>query len=141
MAIEDTIRRIGEAINAHDLDAYAEHWAPDVVVHSPAHPEPLRGRQAVRDDMESFLTAFPDVQGETLNVITKGDTVAVQSVFKGTNTGPMMGLQGTIPLTNRGMELRAASFLRVDDEGQVVEEHRYFDIMGMAMQLGLAPGS
>ena len=140
MAVEDTFARIGEAINNRDLDAFAQQWAEDVVVHAPDSPEPMRGRGAVRKHMEDFLTAFPDLHIELSNIVIQGGNTAAEVVFTGTNTGPMAGPQGTIPPTNRRIELRGAGFHRYNSQGQVAEERRYFDVMGMMMQLGLAPG-
>ena len=140
MATEETIRKVGEAINNHDLDAFIQQWAEDVVVYSPDSPEPLRGREAVGKNMEDFFTAFPDLKVEVKRILVHGDSTAAEMTFSGTNTGPMAGPQGTIPATNRRIELSGSGFHRYNSQGQILEERRYFDVMGMMMQLGLVPG-
>lgn len=37
----------------------------------------------------------------------------------------------------RRMEMRAAFFARLDSQGRIIEERRYYDVAGMLAQLGL----
>ena len=125
-----------EALNRHDVDAFVGFYAPNAVVYDPQHPEPLTG-EAIRKDMADFLAAFPDLIFTLKTVIESGDAAAFEGMGKGTHKGPMAGPTGEIPATNRPMEVRFAAFLRVNDQGQIAEERRYFDMAGMMQQLGL----
>lgn len=44
---------------------------------------------------------------------------------------------GEVPPTGHRTSIPMAAFSRVGEEELVVEEHRYNDLMGMALQLGL----
>ena len=136
----DTLRKICEAINLHDLDAFAQQWVPDVVVHTPISLGPLKGRKAVREDMEMFMRAFPDLEGELVEVLELDDRAAVRWTFRGTNTGPLPGPQNSIAPTNRRIELPTAEFHRYNSQWQVLEDYRYFDVAGLMVQLGLVSG-
>jgi uncharacterized protein (TIGR02246 family) len=48
------------AWNAHDPDAVAAVFAPDAVIRDVGSPEPLRGRDAIRQRAADMLVAFPD---------------------------------------------------------------------------------
>ena len=54
MSATDKINSLADSINKRDMDAFAGHWAADVVVYSPHLPEPLRGRDAVTENMATF---------------------------------------------------------------------------------------
>jgi hypothetical protein len=57
----------------------------------------------------------------------------------GTHKGPLPVPTGTVPATNKRFELMIATFERLDGDGQIVEERRYYDISGWLGQLGIAP--
>jgi len=140
MAAEDIVKRAADAVNRHDANAFAALYAPDAVAYDPMYPQPLRGRDAIRKDIEDFFKAFPDIQFKLSNIIARGDTIACEAEGTGTHRGPLAGPQGEIPATNRRLEMRAAFFVRINAQDLVAEERRYFDTAGMMQQLGLMPG-
>ncbi len=64
--------------------------------------------------------------------------IAAEWVMTGTNRGPIESPAGSIPATNKSMELRVATFERLDSEGRIVEESRYYDQAGLFAQLGIS---
>jgi steroid delta-isomerase-like uncharacterized protein len=139
MTTKYSVKEQIEALNRHDAAAFAGFYTPDALVHDPQHPEPLKGRDAIRKDIADFIGAFPDLNFTLKTVVESGDTVAFEGAGKGTHKGPMASPAGEIPATNRPMELRFAAFLRVNGQGLIAEERRYFDMAGMMQQLGLMP--
>lgn len=137
MAAEDLVDEHVKAFNAHDANAWAGHYAENATLYDPQYPEPVRGRSAVLKDIEDFMAAFPDMQFSTTSVIASGSQAAIQGVGSGTHQGPMQGPGGAIPATNKRVEVPFASFIRVNDQGLIEEERRYYDSMGMMQQLGL----
>src|SRR4051812_34243727 len=73
----------------------------------------------------------------TTGPIARGDVVAVEWVYSGTNSGPLATPDGVLPPTGRAVTLRGASFLRFNSAGLIVEEHRYYDRSSFFQQLGL----
>ncbi|GGG62500.1 hypothetical protein GCM10011374_27120 [Kocuria dechangensis] len=126
-----------EAMNAHDISAFAGFYADDAVVVDPQYPEPLRGRAAVEQDARAFLTAFPDLQMVLVSALFDDRTIAAEATLRGTHDGPLALPDGELPPTGRRLEFPMAVFSRVNDSGRIVEERRYYDIAGQQQQLGL----
>ncbi|MFQ5837612.1 MAG: ester cyclase [Thermoplasmata archaeon] len=135
MDVNDLIRKWKDAVNEEELDAFAAMYAPDAVLQTALAR--VEGRQAVKQYEGALFTAFSGVSLKTLSVVTSGDTGAVEWEYSGKHTGELVGAEGTIPPTDRSFRLRGASFLRINPEGLIVEEHRYFDTGSLFKQLGL----
>jgi steroid delta-isomerase-like uncharacterized protein len=127
-----------EAMNAHDVSAFAGFYADEAVVVDPQYPEPLRGRAAVEQDARAFLTAFPDLRMVLVSALFDDRTIAAEATLSGTHDGPLVLPDGELPPTGRRLEFPMAVFSRVDDSGRIVEERRYYDLAGQQRQLGLA---
>lgn len=89
--------------------------------------------------LQEWKAAFPDASGEVTRVVTEGDTTVMEIVWRGTHTGPLQTPAGTVPATGRSIEVEASMWHRWDD-GRVVSERHYIDVMAMLNQLGLLPG-
>lgn len=137
MPAQDALKKTVEAFNRHDADGFAALYATAAIAHDPQYPEPLRGRDAIRKDIEDFFRAFPDIQARVLTLLASGDTIAGEMEVSGTHKGPLVSPTGTIPATNRRMEMRTGRFVRVDAQDLITECNRYFDMAGLMQQLGL----
>jgi predicted ester cyclase len=125
------------ALNAHDAARFAATYAPDAILYTAAWPEPLRGRAAIQQDAQQWITAMPDMTLEIEELVIDGSTAAVRLLFVGTHTGPLMTPSGEVPPTGRRVSVPMAVFDRHDTSGTTEVEHRYLDMMTMAQQLGL----
>lgn len=139
MLPKDQQSRIDEfvkALNQHDLQAFQAFYAEDCTVIDPEYPKPLKGRDAVRKDFEKTLTSFPDMKYTLIGSAASGNIVAVELIARGTHKGlaPVPG--GSIPATKRTIELRIAVFQRINDQGLITEDRRYYDMAGLMQQLG-----
>jgi steroid delta-isomerase-like uncharacterized protein len=133
------VERQISAFNAHDPEAWTNSYAENAVLHDPQYPEPQRGREAIRKDIQDFFSAFPDIRFELTNVISEENRLAIEGMGVGTHQGPIEGPGGTIEPTNRRIETRFATFLQLDGSDLIAEEHRYYDFASMLQQLGLMP--
>ncbi len=136
-SIEETIRKHVDAFNAHDASAWASHYAEDAVVEDPAYADMLEGRAATEHDIADFFRAFPDAHMELRHVMAKNNTYAFECTVSGTHRGPLELPSGKVEPTNRHFELHASVFGGVDAHGEIVDEHRYFDLARRMRQLGL----
>lgn len=132
------VEQVIAAFNAHDAATYASCHSPDAIVHDPATPEPLRGRGAIQQDAEKVLTGMPDIVLELEELFVEGPQAALRLLSVGTHTGPMPMPTGEVPPTGHRTSIPMAIFSRVAEDGLITEEHRYYDLMGMAQQLGLS---
>lgn len=114
-----------EAFNRHDVNALSRLYDDEAELADPWYPEPLKGREAIREDAENLFTAFPDLRGEIFGQTGSGDTIALEVRLSGTQTGPLTTPRGGVPPSNKRMTLIGASFRRFSEHGLVLEERRY----------------
>ena len=132
-AAESTIRRLFDAFNRRDADATGALHAPDSVVYDPGFPEPLRGRQTIQDEAAAWFTAAPDTTMEALRFWANDTGVAAEVRITGHQTGPL----GDLPPTGNAFEQWAVAAWRVNADGLITEEVRYYS--PAAIQSQLAP--
>jgi steroid delta-isomerase-like uncharacterized protein len=137
MTAEEVLQEGLEAFAARDAEKFASYFADDVTAYDPQYPEPLRGKDAVKKDMDDFFAALPDLKARILSVCGSDDMAAAQIEITGTNTGPFTTPDGTVPATNKKLTMRVGLFMRTDAEGKIVENNRYYDMMSVTSQLGL----
>ena len=97
-------RRVAEAINRGDLEAFNQLFAPDLA-------------QEYKRDIAEIKRAFPDYHGQDEFQIAEGDLVAGRLVFHGTHQGEFMGLAPT----GEQWMFEGLSVVRVKD-GKIVED-------------------
>jgi len=144
LVADENLRRMVEdvvdAFNAHDLDRVADWYADDAVHHQPNRPDPLRGRDEIREDYRtSTWIPFPDFHFELERAFGEGEWVCVQGTLTGTHKGPIGEPDGeTIPPTGKSISVPLCLVVRVEN-GKAAEVYEYNDQLGFLSQLGLAP--
>ena len=119
LTIREVFQAGTDAFNAHDIDAFAELLADDVVFDAPGMP---------RDSGRAACAAVHEA----------GDGVMVEGGrFVGTHAGPLMTPGGAIPATGRSVEVPYVHVLHFRD-GRHVFLGLTFDRLLMLEQLGLA---
>ena len=147
MSVHENSRIIEEwfaAVNAHDFDRYIGLFSDDLVQRSTMNPEPVRGKDAARQQFEGLIAAFPDYHIELKNAVVSDDQFVSELEASGTHEGPLNLRPGAQPLPATGKHFRTQGiFVATVKDGKVVEVHQYPNLMGLMMQLGLIspPGS
>lgn len=132
MSHEDLIRQwIEVGINAGNTDFMDNIYAPDVVWNGPSGLT-HHGRDALKEMVQGYYTAFPNLQMSIEHMFSAGDWVSVRWRLRGTNSGPM----GEAPATGRDIDIPGILQSRFEG-GQVAEEWELFDELLMLKQLGL----
>ena len=106
----------------------------DVVMHHPASPTPISGREAVVGFLQAFRAGFPDLNIVAEDVFGEGDKAAVRWRATGTHTADLFG----IPPTGKSMNVAGISVVRIVN-GKIVEDWVSEDTMGLMKQLGVIP--
>ena len=127
-----------DALMAGDFDTAAGYFAEDVETVTPGGT--LHGRDAFRAMGEGFLAAVPDMRHEIVRSFEDGDTIIVEGVYSGTQTGPFETPQGTIPPSGNSFAFPYADFVQVRD-GLCVSHRVYWDNVSFLAQIGALPGS
>jgi steroid delta-isomerase-like uncharacterized protein len=138
MSASEMLRRWVEAVNHHDAAAFTACYAPNAVVRDPQYPDPLAGTEAIRKDIEDYFRAFPDLRQELRSTVEAGEVIAFEITWRGTHLGPLTTDSGHVPPTAKRIEVDGAGFNRMDEEGRIVEQNRYYDMAKILAQLELA---
>jgi steroid delta-isomerase-like uncharacterized protein len=128
-----------KALNDHDVERFLGLHLESVITTDPQNPEPVKGRQKIREGVAPMFRAFPDFHIVPERSFGAGDWIAEQGVAVGTHKGPLEAPGfPAIPATNRPISLRY-SFIAKVDGGKFAETHLYFDQMALLAQLGVVP--
>ncbi len=127
---------IMEAFNAHDPDRLCMLVDDDLVVESDTLPEPIHGRDAWRQTLQMYFSAFPDLHFDIEQIFASGDYVTLRWRATGTHQGEWAG----IPATNRPGELHGCTVREIRN-GKSFHEWTYWDTGRMMQQMGVLPGS
>ena len=126
------IRRMVEAVNSQDAEAWRGAFAEGYVWHGPNGFE-VEGLEAMREGMAMYWSAMPDFHIDIVELVAEGDLVVAREVWSGTDEGGLMGFAAT----GRRVEgLRAMVMTRVSD-GKLAESWEESDVLGMWQQLGV----
>ena len=125
-------RSVIGAMNDHHADRYASLLDEGYVGESDAVPAPVRGREAARQMMQSYLTAFPDVHYDVESMMASGDSVITRWKATGTHKGELAG----VAPTNRRMELHGCTVSEYKN-GKVMRAWLYWDTGHLLRQIGV----
>ena len=78
------VRHIFEAWNKHDVERYGKLLDEKHVVESDTLPAPLTGRDAGRQFMQMYVSAFPDLHFDIDQIFGEGDYVTTRWTATGT---------------------------------------------------------
>lgn len=135
--LKDYMRRVNSELwSEGNLDFIEDYVAEDYVEHNTAAPEPIRGPDGYRENVEMVRTAFPDLEVNTEDLIVEGNRVVTRYTLTGTHEGPLMGIEPT----GNEVEFEGISIGRFED-GKVVEGWSNIDVFGMMQQLGVVEGA
>jgi hypothetical protein len=135
MDAHELIQKWRDAMNEGRLEEYLGYYAPDAVLETPLAR--VEGRKGVKGYDGSLASAFPNASLKTSSIVVSGDTAAVEWIYGGKHTGPLVLSSGTIPPTNRSFSMPGTSILRFTPEGLIAKERRYYDTRSFYEQLGL----
>lgn len=132
-ALLDMVKRHYRAMESGDLDSLPTLFASNLQTVS-AHGQ-LDGLDAFRQMCEAFGNAAPDHRVQIVNHIEAGDTVVVECIYSGTQTGELATKYGTIAATGRPFEFPYVEIWRVQD-GLCQSRRLYWDNGDFLHQLG-----
>jgi ketosteroid isomerase-like protein len=137
--------RLGDAINAHDLQRVLSCYSTDAVFVTPSGV--AEGHDQIAWIYEQFFKGFPDFHTTAWFELSDCDNpVVTEWTYTGTHTGPFLLPDGReIEGTGRRVTLRATCTAHVE-HGKITTHREYFDQLELYSQLGfglmeLKPGS
>lgn len=128
------------SINTKDPNSVLHYYADNVELTDPTTPQPVRGKEGVRKNVEQWSSAMSEMKVDIKETITSGNKTVVLFEAHGRHTGELEIAPGEkIPATNKSVRLEVANFLTFDNSGKITKDHSIFDVASMMMQLGLLP--
>jgi len=121
--------------NEGNLALLDEIYSSDVVVHDCSSPEDIIGLEALKGYYSYTHKAFPNLHAVLDETIVKGDRIILVWTFSGVNTGSFHTPLGDIHATGKKVKFSGVAIDRVD-EGKIVEEWVYFNVLQVLQQLG-----
>jgi SnoaL-like polyketide cyclase len=92
----------------------------------------------------AFFKTFPDqhlINNPYKNMLAQGEWTCTVADFRGTMTGLMTMPGGTvIQPTNKRFHVDFCTVARWNEQGQIVEENLFYDLMGLLKQICVMPG-
>ena len=136
---EQVVRDCQMAFANRDFAAAAALTSPNLIEHAPllvvhAHEfvtSDSKENPAI-EDMENFLSVFPDAQVQIQDIFSAGDKAVYRWTGSGTHKGEFLG----IAPTGKRVTLEGMTIARVEN-GQIVETWRQFESLGALDTLGL----
>jgi steroid delta-isomerase-like uncharacterized protein len=127
-----------DAFSKGDQKRFQSLFASDAVYREFATGREIKGPDQITSAAWGWRDAFPDASGEITNSFASGDQAVLQITWTGTQKGALVSPGGTIPATGRQVSVPACQVARIQNEKIASVDH-YFDMMGMLVQLGVAP--
>ncbi len=128
---------VQKAWDNKDMTALVQLYAEDATMVMPGEPEPIQGREAIKNNQAAFLRAMPDMTIKFTTILIQGNHIAFEGIFEGTFTGPLASPEGDIPPTGRSVKAGFAFIAKVNADGLIEEDRTYFDNLDFMKQLGL----
>ena len=112
---------------SHDCERVAAHYLPSGWLKI-NDGEPARGRKAIAESAQEFITAFPDLQVAMDDLVLTGKGAEFHWTLTGTNTGP----------GGSGSRVRISGFedWKIAEEGLIAESEGHFDAAEYKRQIG-----
>jgi predicted ester cyclase len=131
----DLKHRLGDAVNAHDLQGVLDCYSADAVYVTPSGV--AEGHDQIAWIYDHLFTAFPDFHATAWFELADCDNpVITEWTFAGTQTGPFLLPDGReIEGTGRRITLRATCTAHVEND-KITTHREYFDQLELYSQLG-----
>jgi len=130
------IRQWFEAFNRGDLEAIVAMCHPDVDLSN--SDGSYHGHDGVRAAFKPIIDSGSEWDTRVTNVVDAGDTVVAEFTLRGRHTRPLVTAQGTIPPTNKMIELPAIGVYELRGD-KLAASRGQFDRITLMVQLGLMP--
>ena len=130
---EKARRLLEEGFGQGKVEVVDEVLDPDFVCYDPnSEAGEVRGADTIKQEIEWFRSAVPDLTYTIEDQISEGDKVVTCYTARGTHQGEFFGVAGT---GNR-IEMSGIQIDRFEEGGKMVEEWPECDLLGAMRQMG-----
>ena len=126
-------RAFNDVVNGRNLDLLAQLCTEDYVYHGPGDVD-LEGVGQLREMIEGYLKAFPDLHMAPEQVVVEGNLISTRWRATGTHLGPL----DDIAPTGKRIDMSGQVIMRFEGT-KIAEEWESFDEVAMLKQIGAMP--
>lgn len=119
------------------VDELPQVFAADYVEHELLPGSTATGTAAVAEWVQMTTTGISGVNYRIDSVVGSGDEVCCRVQLTGKHTGELFGA----PATGNDIDVMIIDWVRLDDEGKVVEHWGAFHESEFMSQIGIVPGA
>jgi steroid delta-isomerase-like uncharacterized protein len=127
-----------EAFNKGDWETFRAGLTPDFVYQELATQRRTQGPDAIVELSKGWRKAFPDVKGTIQKAVEGDDTVVLEIVWDGTQSGELASAMGPIPPSYKRATTPAVQVVTFRGD-KIAETKHYFDLMSLLVQIGAMP--
>jgi steroid delta-isomerase-like uncharacterized protein len=132
----DLARESIQCFSAGDFDRLRSLLADNSYEEEYSTQRRLDGADAQVDAARGWKEAFPDGRGTVEHAYADGDTVTLELVWEGTQSGPLRAPDGQeMPPSNRRATVHACQVMEIEN-GKIKATRHYFDLMTILQQVG-----
>lgn len=124
-----------ESFNRSDWKRLRACLSDDVVYEETGTGRRMTGADEYVHLCQGWKQAFSDVAGTIQRSATNDTVAALEIVWEGTHTGPLVGPGGTIPPTGRRSPVQATMWFETDG-ARVKRVRHHLDMMGLLQAIG-----
>ena len=123
------------AYNEKDWSKAKDTLAADPVYDEKGTHRRIQGAGEIIEAWQGWAKAIPDSKATFVGEFASGDTAVFELVWKGVHTGPLQTPTGTIPASNKPIEVPACQVVQVEG-GKGKSASHYFDMLTLLTQIG-----
>ena len=133
--IIETAKAATVAYNDKNWDKVKAAFAENSVYDEKGTGRRLQGVKQIIEAWQGWGKAIPDSKATFVAEHASGDTAVLEVVWKGVHTGPLQTPTGTIPASNKRIEVPACQVFKIEG-GKVKSLTHYFDMATLLSQIG-----
>lgn len=127
-----------EAFNRSNWERLRARLSDDIVYEETGTGRRITGADEYVHLCQGWKQAFADVMGTVQRSVAKDNIAALEVVWEGTHTGPLVGPAGTIAPTGRRSPVQATMWFETEG-GKVRLVRHHLDMMGLLQAIGAMP--
>jgi steroid delta-isomerase-like uncharacterized protein len=121
--------------NEKSWDKVKSSITPDFVYDEVPTQRTVRGADQAIAIYREWAEAFPDAKGTIHGGVASGNTVVLELTWQGTHQRALNTPNGSIPASNRPIQVRACMVTELNGE-MVSQQRHYFDMATLLRQIG-----
>jgi steroid delta-isomerase-like uncharacterized protein len=126
-----------DGFNAHDSAKSSSVYADNAIVRIAGMPMDITGKDNIKQGQQRLFDTWSNFKAATQYAFVNKDVVIAVWQMTGTHSGEFLGVKPT----EKPVGWTGASVIWFNDDGQVKEEHVYYDVPTIMAQIGAMKGA